>query len=119
VLDRRKLFVRGCIEIPIVDLKEVFRWGVWVSVSKPNFKLILDLWDEEIRSDQAPIFGWLCNNIRGYPETFGLKTYVRLRNDGIRPLIQLEPTEHPLALEQREGITLRRIEEIVSAGQLH
>jgi hypothetical protein len=109
-------FVRGCIEIPIIDLKDVFRWGVWVSVSKPNFKLILDLWDEEIRSDQPPIFGWLCNEIRDYPTTSGLKTLVYLRNDGIRPSIKLEPTDHPLAIEQREGITLQRVEEIVAAG---
>ena len=111
-------FIRGCLDIPILDFADVFSWGVWVSVSKENFKLILDLWDEEIRSDQPPIFGWLCNNIRGYPQTFCLKSHVHLRNDGKRPFIELEPTEHPLAVEQRKGITLRRVEEIVAAGHI-
>ena len=28
------------------------------------------------------------------------------------PWVELEPTDHPLALEQREGITLARVQEI-------
>jgi hypothetical protein len=31
---------------------------------------------------------------------------------GSRPLIELEPTDHPLAIEQRQGITLARVQEI-------
>ncbi len=31
---------------------------------------------------------------------------------GQRPLIELEPTDHPLAAEQRAGITLARVQEI-------
>ena len=30
----------------------------------------------------------------------------------LRPLIELEPTEHPLAIEQRAGITVDRVAEI-------
>jgi hypothetical protein len=29
-----------------------------------------------------------------------------------RPLVELEPTDHPLAVEQRTGITLGRVQEI-------
>ena len=28
------------------------------------------------------------------------------------PYVELEPTEHPLAIEQRNGITLERVKEI-------
>jgi hypothetical protein len=31
----------------------------------------------------------------------------------------LEPTDHPLAIDQREGITLARVEEIIAAGGRH
>jgi hypothetical protein len=31
---------------------------------------------------------------------------------GIVPYIELEPTDHPLALEQREGITMERVKEL-------
>jgi hypothetical protein len=41
-----------------------------------------------------------------------LKTKVHLRDKGIRPYIELEPTDHPLAIEQQEGITKERIAEI-------
>jgi len=37
---------------------------------------------------------------------------------GVRPEIELEPTEHPLAVEQREGITWERVDEI-AAIMLH
>ena len=35
---------------------------------------------------------------------------------GQRPLITLEPTDHPLAVEQREGITMARVQEIAEAA---
>ncbi|WP_313622718.1 DUF2199 domain-containing protein [Achromobacter sp.] len=41
-----------------------------------------------------------------------MKTHVHLRDDGIRPYIELEPTSHPLAVEQRNGITIDRVAEI-------
>jgi len=120
IIDDEHFFIRGCLEIPIIDYdNEVFVFGVWISVSKQNFLHIHDLWDAEMRDHEPPMFGWLCNNIRGYPETFSLKTHVHLRNNGKRPFIELEPTDHPLAREQRDGITLRRVEEIVSAARLH
>ena len=58
--------------------------------------------------------GWLSNSIPGYPETLNLQTQVHTRPLGIRPEIELEPTEHPLALEQRNGISWGRVKEIVS-----
>ena len=35
------------------------------------------------------------------------------RGDGLRPAIELEPTDHPLAVDQRDGISLDRAWEIV------
>ena len=40
---------------------------------------------------------------------------VHLRDDGVRPYIELEPTDHPLAVEQRSnGITVDRVAEILA-----
>jgi hypothetical protein len=36
-----------------------------------------------------------------------LKTHVHLRNKGLRPLIELERTDHPMALDQRNGISMQ------------
>lgn len=48
-----------------------------------------------------------------WTDTLHLKTMVHLRDHGIRPVIELESTDHPLAVEQRCGITLDRVTEIV------
>ncbi len=119
IIDGRQFFVRGCLDVPIVGREEFFSWGVWVSVSKRSFDRILELWDTEFRDDEPPMFGWVCNNIHIYPQTFALKTHLHLRNDGLRPFIELEPTDHPLAIEQRQGLSLLRVEEIVSAVLRH
>lgn len=67
----------------------------------------------EGRESESPYFGWLVNSILGYPETASLKTHVHTQPVGLRPLIALEPTDHPLAVAQREGITMARVQEIV------
>jgi len=38
---------------------------------------------------------------------------VHLRDDFQRPPIKLEPTYHPLAVDQREGISMQRLGEIL------
>jgi hypothetical protein len=35
------------------------------------------------------------------------------RGDGLRPRIELEPADHPLAVDQRDGITLAKAWEVV------
>jgi hypothetical protein len=47
-----------------------------------------------------------------YSDTFNLRTRVHLRDDGLRPFIELEPTDHPLAIEQREGISIERVADL-------
>ena len=118
VIDGKDIFVRGCLEIPIVGQDDCFMWGVWVSVTKASFARILELWDAPIIEKEPPKFGWLCNNISLYPTTLNLKTHLHLRGDGSRPSIELEPTDHPLAIEQRQGISIRRVEEIAAALSL-
>jgi hypothetical protein len=111
VVDDEDFFIRGVIEIPIYDFPEVFGFGVWVSQKKANFEAY-EL--EPDSSEIGPFFGWLCTQISCYPvETLALKTMVHFRGGGSRPSIVLEPTDHPLAVDQREGITLDRAWEIV------
>lgn len=55
-------------------------------------------------------------------QTLNLKTLVHTRAIGLVLAIELEPTDHPLAVEQRTGITWERIREIAellcSSGSL-
>lgn len=112
VIQKRDFFVRGLIELPIVGGDRPFRWGVWVSLSKANFDKMVALWDDPKLLEEPAYFGWLCTSISVYPETLNLKTNVKSRSVDERPQIVLEPTDHPLSLEQRSGITIERVREI-------
>jgi len=76
-----------------------------------------ELWLDEKRVNEPAYFGWFSNSIPSYPETLHLKTAVHSRNVGLRPYVELEATDHPLALEQRRGITMARVQHM--AEQMH
>ncbi|CAM5449240.1 DUF2199 domain-containing protein [Streptomyces microflavus] len=116
VIKGQHFFIRGLIEIPVIGGEDVFSWGVWVSLSKENFAGALDVWNTEGREAEKPYFGWLSTELALYSEsTTDLKTNAHTRPVGKRPFIELEPTDHPLAVEQRAGITQDRIREIAIA----
>ncbi|WTS99666.1 DUF2199 domain-containing protein [Streptomyces sp. NBC_00090] len=113
VIKAQHYFVKGLIEIPVIGSDEVFSWGVWVSLSRENFSRAADLWDKPGRESEKPYVGWLTTELATYaPSTINLKTNVHTRPIGERPLIELEPTDHLLAVEQRAGITRDRVREI-------
>ena len=112
MIDRASFFIRGCLEIPVLGADEPLVWGVWVSLSEQSFSAWLKVFEAELRSNVGPFFGWLNAWLKPYPETMNLKTRVHLRDHGLRPWIELEPTNHPLALEQRNGISVDRVAEI-------
>ena len=112
IVDREHFFVRGCLEIPVHGETDAFSWGVWVSLSQAHFTEFKAYYDKPKRSHIGPFFGWLSAELPLYPSTENLKTRAHLRDDGIRPYIELEPTDHPLAVEQRNGISVDRVAEI-------
>jgi hypothetical protein len=115
VIDGEHFFIRGCLEIPVADGPGPFVWGVWCSLSKESFKRVTEMWEVEGRKNDPSLFGWLCTSLPLYAETLHLKTNVHTRPVGERPLIELEPTDHPLAIEQRLGIDMARVREIAAA----
>lgn len=114
VIDEKWFFVRGCIEIHVHNEEDPFIWGVWVSLSIVNYHKWIESFDMEKRSHISPFFGWLNAWLKPYPNTINLKTRVYLRDKGTRPYIEIESTDHPLAVEQREGISKDRVAEIYS-----
>ncbi|WP_114947733.1 DUF2199 domain-containing protein [Microvirga calopogonii] len=115
VIDDEFFFIRGCIEIPVIGAVDPYVWGVWVSLSRKSFDEFVSIFDAPDRSKFGPYFGWLSNSFLVYPESQNLKTNVHIREPGSRPFIELEPTDHPLAVEQRTGITVERVSEIYAA----
>jgi hypothetical protein len=108
-------FVRGLIEIPIVDGadgEESFVIGAWASLSEHNFHWLMANWDADAEQQGDPWFGWLSNSVPVYPETLNLKTNVVLQGRQLRPSIWVQRSGHPLALDQHEGITVERAREL-------
>lgn len=116
VIKGQHFFIGGLVEIPVIGSQDVFSWGVWVSLSKDNFARAVEVWNTQGREAERPYFGWLSTELALYSEgTSNLKTNAHTRPLGRRPSIELEPTDHPLAVEQRTGITLDRVREIAMA----
>lgn len=113
VIDNEYCFIRGSIKIPVKDSDKEFVWGVWSSLSAENFDLIIENWELEGREFLTkPAFGYLSTPLPGYPDTMNLNMLVHTLPIGKLPIFELEKTDHPLALEQHNGITMDRVHEI-------
>ena len=58
MIDDEFFFIRGCLELPVIDNDEPFIWGVWASLSKESVKRCYEIWDQEGRESEPPFFGW-------------------------------------------------------------
>lgn len=104
ILDGEHYFIRGVIKIPIHNQEETLGFGVWVSQKKENFETYLKNYDT---SEIGPFFGWLSNEfIFGGVPTINLKTMAYFQGNGQRPLIELDESDHPLYIAQKNGISL-------------
>ena len=106
-------FIRGLIEIPILESDDTFAYGVWSSLSEKSYDRVVDLWEHPGRAEEPPYFGWLSNSIAGYPETLSLPLDVVTRSGTPRPTFHLHDGDHPLIRDQREGITLADVRNVV------
>ena len=113
-------FVRGLVEIPVKRRKTPFIWNVWSSIGPEGFQTMLEHWISADRIKDPPYAGALANDLSTvYPSTLNLKLEIRSRPVGQRPLLVLEPGDHPLAVEQRNGISVDRVREINSLLRHH
>jgi len=120
-IDGKDFFVRARILLPVIDGPEpIFEWGVWVSLSRQNYERVGELWTAPGRENEPDYFCYVCSALPTYPSsTFLLKGRLHTRPVGERPIVELEPTEHPLAREQRDGITMQHIEAIAEHSIHH
>jgi hypothetical protein len=118
-IDGRDHFVRGVLLLPVEASDEVFAFGVWVSLSADNFRRYVATFEDPDQSKLGAMFGWFCNRIPYYPETLNLRTTVVPQDAGARPQVWISDVhaDHPLYLEQQNGITRARLGEIY-AGEI-
>jgi hypothetical protein len=112
VIDGKDFYLRGRILVPVTGLDEPFVWGVWAEVSPTNFVRTNELWTVEGREAEPAFPGWLNTQLPVFGETFNLELSVQTQGVGKRPHFTVVDEEHPLAVEQRNGITMQRVEEI-------
>ena len=105
IWNEEHFFVRCVLELPFIEGGGCLHFGIWSSLSRASYERFALRWDDEFRSDEPPMFGWLSNSLPEYPETLNIACKVHLRDHGLRPVIELEPTDHLLAVQQREGIS--------------
>lgn len=143
VVDQQWFFIRGCLEIPVAGSSDPFLWGLWASVLEPAFDEISETWEENGREKvHGPFKGRLANSLHArtspkgdipkcrrrcgrykivrhkvlsvYVETFNLKVSISIQPAGTRPLFIVDEAEHPLGIEQRNGISESRVQELAS-----
>ena len=112
-IDEQRFFLRGVLEVPVHDdADEPLRFGVWAEVENAVVARYIELYRVDAR-DETPALGKLANAIRGYPDLLGHPLVVRFSTAKERPRLLLDPSDHPLAIDQRDGIGLERLELIV------
>lgn len=117
--------IRVTLDIPIHDVEEPFNWGVWVTQSEENFFKYFDSYSADQTGEVT--FGWLPVTMLSYRRekpgepTEWLACDVQWQPEGQRPMIVLHEVDHPLYLDQRDGISWDRAIEIaqIQMGGLH
>ncbi len=113
ILNGEHYFVRCILELPLIGAAgERFAYGIWSTLSKPNFERYMATFDDGEQGELGPWFGWFSNRLKGYPDTLNIKCNVHPQNARQRPVITLQDADHPLAMESRDGITFDRLREI-------
>ena len=112
ILDGRRFFLAGNLDVPIRGREERFGWSAWVELSESAFERVCALWNTPGRELDPPCVGRLDTSLPGYPETAGLEVLVHTRAVGLRPFLELTSPDHPLSREQSNGIEPERIQDL-------
>lgn len=115
IIEGASFFVRGVVEIPVHGLAEKFGFGAWSSLSRANFDIYVDGFDDGIYGDLGPWTGWFSNRLDTFADTLRQPCWVYPQPDRQRPVIALDDAAHPLSIAQDEGISAERLLELYAA----
>jgi len=109
IIDNEQYFIRGQLELIVEGKTDNFSWNVWVNVNEQDFNRMSELWEDKNRILEKPYSGNIDTHLESYPETLGLPVRLITRHVGYVPKIELFESNHPLYLEQENGITMERV----------
>lgn len=118
-IDGEHFFVRTVLLIPIQGTTESLEFGVWQSVSEKNYLSYCSLLKGKPYDDPGYVVGWISNPIPTFAEPETVMSRFQFPTDDQRPEIEIEPTDHPLSVAQREGIPLSQVEELLGISFQH
>lgn len=110
IVEGETYFVRGVLNLPILGSDGcTLGLGVWSSLAKRKFITYVETFDDGEQGDLGPWSGRFANSLQGYAQTLNAPCRVLPRDDNLRPCIEIANCSHPLAVEQRDGITFDRV----------
>ena len=99
-------FVRAVLTLPLIGGPQPdFDMAVWGTVSSYDFKRYLETFESGQQAQLGEMFSYLASDIRQFEGALNLEADL-IPRDGLRPLMRLRPSDHPLALAQKHGIRL-------------
>jgi hypothetical protein len=117
VIDSTQFYVRSVLPIPVNDGNYQFRFGVWVLVDQDFFVKYIENKEEELRD--CVFDAQLATKVPGFKDTRGMKAELKVIRLSDRPLVILSETRHQLGDEQKKGITMERVHQIVEVCMPH
>jgi hypothetical protein len=118
ILDGELFFLLCDIDIPVLGAPGKFlTQSVWAMVAKSDFTYYVEAFAKRRQGGLAPWHGWLANALKGYPDTLDLPCTIMPRGETLRPSLRIDDGAHPLALEQRQGITFERILDLYALNE--
>ncbi|CAN0595477.1 unnamed protein product [Ectocarpus sp. 12 AP-2014] len=115
VLGGEDFFVRGVLEIPVAGVAEKFGFGSWSTLSRKNFDIYVEGFDNGKYADDGPWFGWFSTWIKGYTEQVPFECWVYPQPARQRPTFVIDDDNHPLAIAQEDGIGAEKLLELYAA----
>lgn len=110
-----RYFIRGFLPIPFTERAGSYGWGVWVEVGSSAFERYVALYDQDA-SQEPQVSGHLANRVPVHEGSLGLSVLIQFESNTNRPTITFPAgSQHPFALEQREGINEARFHTILVA----